>query len=77
MTVEEVEVRCDPWEIVVVAIVAVMKVKGLNLEVLRLSASLVSCCSYAESILRFPCNPEILAETSPSGETLIVSQRDF
>jgi hypothetical protein len=68
MTVEEVEVRCDPWEIVVVAIVAVMKVEGL-----RLTASLVSCCSYAESILRFPCNPEILVETSSSGETLIVN----
>ena len=72
MMVEKVEVTCGPWEIVVVAIVAGMNVEGLNLEVLRLTASLVSCCSYAESIRRLPCNPEILAETSSSGETLIV-----
>lgn len=49
-TVEEVEVRYAFWEIVVV-ITAVMKVEGLNLEVLRVTARLGSHCSYAETII--------------------------
>jgi hypothetical protein len=71
-TVEEVEVRYAFWEIVVV-ITAVMKVEGLNLEVLRVTARLGSRCSYAERIIRLPCSPETLTETSSSGETLIVN----
>jgi hypothetical protein len=63
---EEVEATSGLREIVVVAIVAVLKVEGLNLEVLRLTVSSVPCCSYAESILRLPYNPETQAGTSSS-----------
>jgi hypothetical protein len=56
-----------------VVITAVMKVEGLDLEVLRVTARLGSRCSYAERIIRLPCSPETLTETSSSGETLIVN----